>query len=96
MINIICLALSSTLNRVPDGLEGRLNQKVKKVNSFRADRGRKLRDFRKNHLQKQPKLENLTKSVYQGRVMLSSISGDMLPSFHVQFPFFMTSLIQLL
>jgi len=39
-----------------------------------------------------PKLAALTKSVYKGRVVLSSISGDMLPSFHVQFPFFMTSL----
>jgi hypothetical protein len=39
-----------------------------------------------------PKLEGLTKSVYQGRVVLSGIHGDMLPSFHVQFPFFMTDL----
>ena len=39
-----------------------------------------------------PKLEDLSKSVYKGRVMLSGISGKMQPSFLVQFPFFMTNL----
>lgn len=41
-----------------------------------------------------PKLEDLSKSVYQGRVMLSGVFGHMQPSFLVQFPFFMTNLCE--
>ncbi len=39
-----------------------------------------------------PQLDKLTKSVYRGRVILSGVFGDILPSFHVQFPFYMTDL----
>ncbi|MBK1790156.1 hypothetical protein [Persicirhabdus sediminis] len=37
-------------------------------------------------------LEDVTKSVFMGRVVPSCIFGGMLPSFHVQFPFYMTDL----
>lgn len=39
-----------------------------------------------------PNIDELSKSVYRGRVILSGVFGDMLPSFHVQFPFYMTDL----
>ena len=45
-----------------------------------------------NPRQIMPRMEDLSKSVYKGRVMLSAINGNMQPSFLVQFPFFMTNL----
>jgi hypothetical protein len=43
-------------------------------------------------LQVMPNMDDLTKSVYKGRVILTGPFGEIQPSFLVQFPFYMTNL----